>query len=232
MPSLRQFALALLAVTAALAVGTVPVATRAPPQAVCDVCTGALEDAAAERGASLERESSSVTVRVAANGSARWNARVTIAEGAEALENASLRGAIVADALGRARSIVDDPRDVRSRVENRSLVVSYRDPGAAERIAGVLVFTRLHADGPSMPLAMGGDGPRYLEADELVVRAPDRYAARGDYADATENETAVRWIGGDGSRTSLDGSTKVTFVPEGTMFTGVRTAIARILVGL
>ncbi|QLG29364.1 hypothetical protein HUG10_18310 [Halorarum halophilum] len=217
-----RLALALLVVASLVAVPAA-VDARAPAQAVCGVCTDQLDDAAADRGVALERASSDLTIRVAENGSTRWTAHVTLAQGAEALRNDSLREAVVADARRRT---VADPGAVASRVDDDTLVVSYRVDGATERETGVLLFTAFHENGPVVPFAMGGPGPIYLGADAVALHAPEGRAVAGDDGRADGSTGDVHWTGAE---TGIDRSTVVAFVPENAAFPGVRAGVARLL---
>jgi hypothetical protein len=185
---------------------------RAPPQAACGVCTDTLDRAAADHGVTLTRGQSKMVIQVYENTSTRWTATVKLTDGAAVLQNDSLRRAIVSDALDRAR-MVAEPTHVTSHLSGQTLIVSYRDPGAAETHGDTIVFTRFHATSPQDPLVMGGEGTPYPGADTLVLRAPSGYTVTGDYASATESETAVRWHA-DGTNGHIDRSTRVTFVDD------------------
>ncbi|MFB6131035.1 MAG: hypothetical protein ABEJ28_09470 [Salinigranum sp.] len=225
-PSIPRFALVVLLATAVVAAGAAPAASREPPQAACGVCTDALTTAAADHGVPLSTGRATLSVRVGADASTRWTARVALREGASALRNDSLRADVVAEALGRARA-VGDPRNVTSRLEGSTLVVSARDPGLARRTAGVVLFTGFHASDPAMPLTGGGEGTVYQGADQVVVRGPDGYVASGDYAGASENRTAVRWERDPNA--VVDRSTVLAFVPGRAALPGVRAFLARTL---
>lgn len=160
------------------------------------------------------------------NGSTRWRAAVELVRGAEALRNASLRRSIVGDAVDTG---VADPVDVRSHLRDRTLVVTFSDPTAAETHLGVSVFTPLVAESPVIPLAMGGEGPRYLGADSLTVRTPAPHSIYGDYPGASETGRAVRWERRGADRRYVEGGRHVAVVPDGTLGSGVRVAFARLL---
>lgn len=185
---------------------------RAPPQAACGICTDALDRAAADHGVSLTRGQSEMVIQVYENTSTEWTATVRLTDGAVALRNDSLRTAIVSDVLDHAR-MVAEPTNVSSRLSGQTLIVSYRDPGAAEMRDDAIVFTRFHATTPQNPLVTGGEGAPYPGADLLVLQAPDGYTVTGDYASATESETSMRWHT-DKNNGHIDSSTRVTFVNE------------------
>jgi hypothetical protein len=212
LPALVAVALA-LALLASATAG--PAAARAPPTPVCGVCTGALVAAADERGVAVDTAESALAIDVRADGTTRWTARVRLSTGADALRNDSLRRAVVAD----ARSRVVEPTGVDSRVAGLTLVVVYLADGATAG-GGAVAYTGLRPAG-APPFATGGEGARYLGADELVIRGPDGYVVRG-----TGTTSALRWTG---SETTLDDDLTPTFVPADAAFPGVRAALARLL---
>lgn len=169
-------------------VAAVPVAdARAPPTPVCGVCT---LDQTTPDGTDVVAGESSLTVTLHGNGSTTWEARVDLAAGSDALAaNESLRRSVVDEA---ARDGIADPTDIDARVDDGTLIVDYRDPGAAERHLGVVVFTPLTPASPDRPFVSGGEGPRYLGADRLIVRGPPGYEIRGD-ADASGSDRTLVW---------------------------------------
>lgn len=226
----------LLAVLVAVAVvgcgvAVTPATAREPPQAACAVCTDALDEAAAAEGVALERDRSEMVVAVAENGSTRWTARVELAAGAARLRNDSLRASVVAGALARGRPAAT-PENVSSRLDGRTLVVTYRDGDATAREFDVLLFTAFHASDPVGPFVAGGEGTVYVGADELAVRAPGGRTVWGRYGGATVTREAVRWSGDAAGESSLDRSTAVGFVRDGTWFPGTRVALARLFADL
>lgn len=217
----------LLLVLLVAAVGTAPTAAREPPQAVCGVCTDALDDAAAGHGVDIERGPSRMTIAVGADASTRWEARIRLESGATALENDSLREQVVGTALDSARGVAE-PTGVSSRVDDDALVVTYTDPGAAEVTAGVVMFTRFHASEPWLPFVGGGEGTPYPGADSVTVRTPAGYGPSGSYSNAAVSDDGVRWERDD----RIERSTRIAFVRDGSFLPGVRAAFARFLVGL
>jgi hypothetical protein len=209
----RQKTVLVVLLLVGLTVGlTASSSARAPPQAACGICTDALDRAAADHGVSLTRDKSKMIIQVYENTSTEWTATVRLTDGTAALQNDSLRTAIVSDALDHAR-MVAEPTHVSSHLSGQTLFVSYRDPGAAEMRGDTIVFTRFYATEPQVPLVSGGEGTPYPGADMLVLRAPDGYTVTGDYESATESEIAVRWHT-DGNNGHIDRSTRVTFVNE------------------
>lgn len=169
-------------------VAAVPVAdARAPPTPVCGVCT---LDRTTPDGTDVVAGESSVTVTLHDDGSTTWEARVGLAAGSDALAaNRSRRRSVVDEA---ARDGIADPVDVDARVDDGTLIVEYRDPSAAQRHLGVVVFTPLTPSSPDRPFVSGGEGPRYLGADRLIVRGPPGHEVRGD-ADASVSDGDLVW---------------------------------------
>lgn len=169
-------------------VAAVPVVdARAPPTPVCGVCT---LDQTMPDGTDVVAGESSMTVTLHDDGSTTWQARVELAAGNDALAaNDSLRRTVVSEA---ARDGIADPADIDARVDDGTLIVDYRDPGAAERRLGVVVFKPLTPASPDRPFVSGGEGPRYLGADRLVVRGPPGHEVRGD-ADASVSDGTLVW---------------------------------------
>lgn len=216
----------LLCATAAVAVPAVD--ARAPPTPVCGVCDLDRTTPSGERVVAGESE---LTVTVHANGSTTWRARADLAAGADALAaNESLRDAVGVEAAGDG---IADPRDVTARLDGETLVVEYRDPGAAERSAGAIVFTPLTPASPNMPMVSGGEGPRYLTADRLTVRAAPGLVVRGSAA-ANATERRLVWTpetvnGPDADRPTLVVDRDPVAVEEGATLPGPRAWIARLL---
>ena len=216
----------LLVLVAVLGVAAAPSATaRAPPTPVCGVCSDALDTAADDRSVRVERGETTLTVTVHENGSTTWNATVELRRGGAALRNDSLRREVVEAATGRS---IADATHLRSRVDGGTLEVTFRDPDAAESRFGAAVLTALVPESPTLPLASGGEGPRYLGADRVTVRGPPGHRVYGDYAGATESGRSVTWTrNASTGRTDVDGA-KVTFAPEG-LAGGLRAWLARAL---
>lgn len=222
--SLPPVAIALL--LAAAAVAAVPVAdARAPPTPVCGVCS---VDTTVD-GTVVAAGESELTVSIHENGSTTWNARVELTAGSDDLaENESLRRAVVDEAMGRS---IADPEQLSSRMDGETLVVRYRDDGATEQHVGTVVFTPLTPDGPNIPFAMGGEGPRYLGTDRFTLRAPAGYDLHGDAGQAAQTDSATLvWTQENGTdRTSLDVTADPVAVDADAGAPGVRTWFARLL---
>ncbi|WP_426961893.1 hypothetical protein [Haloparvum alkalitolerans] len=223
MPSRRVLVTHGLVALALLATGAVGLgAAVAPPQAACLVCTDALDDAAADRGVAVERGATSQTVRVGADATTTWTARVELETGATPLANDSLRDAVVDDALDDLRTAAE-PRNVTTRLAGETLVVSYEDPDAAVAVGDEVVLVAFHASsGP--PWAIGGEGSPYVGADVLRVVGPaDHVASAG--GDARVDGRTARWNATAGDE--LKRSTTVGFAAESRHFATCRATAAR-----
>jgi hypothetical protein len=216
----------LLCVTAAVAVPAVD--ARAPPTPVCGVCD---LDRTTPGGESVVAGESELTVTIHENGSTTWRARADLVAGADALAgNDTLRDAVAAEA---ADDGIADPRGVTARLDGRTLVVEYRNPSAAERSAGTVVFTPLTPASPNVPMVSGGEGGRYLAADRLVVRADSGLDVRGT-ASAISTPDWLVWTPnatGDADPPSLDVTADPVAVDEDAWLPGVRAWVARRLAG-
>lgn len=231
MPSTRStlsVVLALALVGTALLAGVPTVDARAPPTPLCGVCSERLDESAERHDVDLTRGETDLVVQIHENGSTSWRATVELTAGAEALDNETLRAAVVDSAVQRG---VGDPTDVQSRLDGDTLVVTHRDRNATARHLGVLVFTPVVPDSPGVPWAIGGEGARYVGADRVTVTAPPGYRVTGGYEYATTQPGTVEWTGGDDdSRRFIEGEHPPTMVPDGSLFPNVRTTVARWLV--
>ncbi|ELZ47475.1 hypothetical protein C464_08670 [Halorubrum coriense DSM 10284] len=216
----------LLLATAGFA--SAPVDARAPPTPVCGVCD---LDQPTPSGERVTAGESSLTVTVHANESTTWRARARLATGADALAaNDTLRRAVAVEAAGDG---IASPSDVDARLDGEALAVEYRDPDAARRSLGAVVFTPLTPASPDMPMVSGGEGTRYLAADRLTVRAGPGLDVRGS-ALASPSDDGLVWTSnatGDAARPSLGVESDPVAVPEGAVAPGVRAWVARLLVG-
>lgn len=172
----------------------------------------------------ITRGTSEMTVRVHPNGTATFTARVSLARGAETLRNATLRRAVVRD-VGYV--IADERRDLRTRIDGRTLVVRYRAV-VAHRSLGVVRFDAFETTG-APPFASGGEGPPYPGADTLVVRAPADHRVAGEYGDSTTDTTVV-WHGdGDEQHAGHIDDAVIPFVPRDATLPAVRVRLATLL---
>lgn len=212
----------LLVLVASVAAVT-PVAAKAPPEPVCGVCTSALDRAAARHGVSLERGTSTMTLDLAADGSAVFAARVEITRGADDLRNATLRAAIVRDV---SDVLVEERQDLRTAMDGETLIVRYRGDGLAHTTLGVLRFDAfVTRDAP--PLWGGGEGSPYPGADRLTLRAPAGYRVHGAHGQAG-TDTSIVWYGDSHEQFAGDIAEDVviSFVPADAALPGLRVAVA------
>ena len=231
---MRPRALVTVAVSLLLLVAGITAApavdARAPPTPVCGVCD---LDRTTSQGTPIVAGESSLTVTVHGDGSTTWAARVDLDAGADALSaNESLRRAVVDDAV---RDGIADPSDVNSRINDGALLVDYRDPDAAERHLGVVVFTPLTPASPSAPFVIGGEGPRYLGADLLVVRGEPGWTVRG-VGSANGPAGRLVWtreagVTDDDGRVFVGVTRDPVAVEAGSVLPGLRARIGRLLTG-
>ncbi|MFC5366701.1 hypothetical protein [Salinirubrum litoreum] len=219
--------LAVALVGTALLAGVPTTDARAPPTPLCGACSERLDESAERRGVDLTRGETDLVVQVHENGSTSWRATVELTAGGDALENETLRAEVVDSAVQRG---VGDPTDVRSRLDGETLVVTHRDRNATSRHLGVVVFTHVVPDSPSVPWVIGGEGARYVGADRVTVEAPPGYRVTGGYEYATVSEDRVVWTGSDDGRRFIEGENQPTMLPDGSLFPNLRTTVARWLV--
>lgn len=224
--STRTVVLAFAVVGAALLAGVPTADARAPPTPLCGACSDRLDESADRHGVDLSRGETTLVVQVHENGSTTWRATVELTAGADRLRNATLREQIVESAVSRG---VGDPTDIQSRLDGETLLVTHRDRTATSRHLGVLVFTPVVPDSPSVPGAIGGEGARYVGADRVTVTAPPGWHTTGGYEYATTQHDTVEWTGSDddGDRRFIEGEHPPTMVPDGALFPNIRTTIAR-----
>ncbi|KKF39346.1 hypothetical protein FK85_29250 [Halorubrum saccharovorum] len=202
---------------------------REPPTPICGVCD---LDRTTPDGTPVVAGESELTVTLRENGSTTWEAEVDLASGGDALAaNKSLRHRVVTEAI---QDGIAEPRDVDARVDGDTLRVDYRDPNATERHLGVVVFTPLTPAAPSIPLAIGGEGVRYLGADRVTVRGASGWEVRGD-ANAADSDGRLVWTrdgGGepdDRGRVFVDVDRDPVAVEESAVLPGARAWIGRLL---
>ncbi|MBB6647233.1 hypothetical protein [Halobellus ruber] len=196
---------------------------KAPPEPVCGVCTGALDEAARERGVTVERGQSTMTIRVSETGRAEFVAGVELLKGAEQLNNDSLRHAIVKEV---SYTVVDDRRNLRTSVVGDTLRVRYSSDEVAHKTLGIVQFDAFHTRG-APPFASGGEGTPYPGADRLLLYGPPGYHVHGSPGDVT-NETAVRWRSDSHEQYSglIEEDVTISFVPERARLPHLRVALA------
>ncbi|EMA59869.1 hypothetical protein [Halorubrum kocurii] len=227
----RTIAAATAILLLAAGIAAAPAAdARAPPTPICGVCE---LDRTTPDGTPVAAGESALTVTLRGNGSTTWEARVDLAAGSDALAaNESLRQRVVSAAI---RDGIAEPRDVNARVDGDTLLVDYRDPNATERHLGVVVFTPLTPASPSVPFAIGGEGPRYLGADRVTVRGESGWEVRGD-ASASDSGGRLVWTRDgtepdDEGRVFVDVDRDPVAVEEGSVLAGGRAWVGRLLTG-
>ncbi|QPV63908.1 hypothetical protein I7X12_04560 [Halosimplex litoreum] len=203
-PTILVAVAALLVCSPLAAVAVGPASAAPPPEAVCGVCGPGLADAAEGAGVPLTVEHGAATIRVRADGSGHWDARVRIDDGAaeRLAANATLRERVVRASLDR-RTVVDDPRDLHTSVENGTLVVTFAQSGVAhESLGGVVLVDSLD---PRTRRA-GLD----LDADELRIEGPNGTVVSRAPASASVEGGAAVWRSDDDTP-GLHGDTRLAF---------------------
>lgn len=208
-----------LAATATLLVllvlGTTSAVAAPPPQSVCGPCNDGLVQAAREHNLPLRITESTARVRVHPNGSATWTVtsrfaadedpdpnayppNATLRSPDEIRTNATLRGAIVREAVDDSRDYLEpDRRDatVRSaRVDNQTLRMAFHEPDVArETPGGVLLVDEYHTRG----LGSGW----YVDVDRMTLVGPPGTGISNDVESAIGADVATV----DGNRLILEG---------------------------
>jgi|GEM_PF-546626 len=211
-------ALAFVGLFVVVSLGASPAAAAPPPQELCGVCGDELERSADEAGVPLTVEHSTATIAVDDEGTGHWHAQVRLSPAAaERLAgNEALRTELVRGALDR-RTVVDDPRNLETRIENDTLVVDFDVPGVASDRLGVSLVTFASAEGV--------EGSVTVVADRLTVRGPEGTVPTHVPADATVDESAVVWV--DGGLVGLGPA--IAFADAGGALGSVATSAALVL---
>ncbi|MFC7139401.1 hypothetical protein ACFQMA_06060 [Halosimplex aquaticum] len=226
MTARRPVLLAALLVVCSLvaAVPAGPASAAPPPEAVCGVCGDGLESAADDAGLALTVERGAATIDVRDNGTGHWHARVRIdGDAADRLRaNETLRERVVRASLDR-RTVVDDPRNLRTRVENATLVVDFDVAGVAHRGAGGVVLVDL------LDWRTRAAGLR-LDADELRIRGPNGTAVTRAPPGATAEGRSVVWRSADSD--GFGGDTRLAFARSDGVVAQSLTTIAIVAYGV
>jgi len=233
---------AALALLPAVAAGVAPATAAPPPEELCGVCGPEFEYEAAERGVPLTVEHSTATIGVDRSGTGHWHARVRIDDGSadRLAANATLRERVVTETYAHGRTVVDDPRNLRTRVENDTLVVDFDASNVAHRsVGGVVLVDMLDPRTRRSVIQIG--------ADELRISGPNGTAATRVPVDATVENGSVVWrpddpgigLGGDSTLAfaPADGplaqsATTVAFVGYGVNFAGSGVVVLGVLPAL
>lgn len=198
--------LVLVPVLTASAVG--PTVAAPPPEELCGVCGPALEGEASEVGVALTVEHSSATIDVVEGGTGHWHARVRLDDAAatRVAQNATLREHVVRETYAHGRTVVDEPRDLQTSVENDTLVVDFDLPNVAHESVGGAVLVDL------LDYRTRRAGIRVV-ADELRIRGPEGTAVTRSPPGATVEDGAVSWRT-DRDGVALHGDTRLAFAPS------------------
>jgi hypothetical protein len=216
LPSRRTVGvLSLVGVLVVVALGAGPATAAPPPQELCGVCGDGLERTAEEAGVPLTVEHSTATVTVGDDGAGHWRARVRLSPAASErlAASATLRERVVRETLDW-RTVVDDPRNLETAVENDTLVVDFDVSGVARDRLGVSLVTFASRE--------GAEGSVTVVADRLTVRGPDGTVPTHVPADATGTESAVVWA--DGGQAAIGPA--VAFADSGGPAGNLATSVA------
>ena len=203
---------------------TVSTATaKAPPEPVCGVCTGELDEAANTYGVALERGESTMKVQLSQHGNAEFVAHVELTKGADRLRNGTLREAIVRDV---SYILVDDRRNLQTAIVDGNLHVQYSTHEVAHKTLGVVQFDAFHTKGAPL-FAIGGEGSPYPSADRLTLQGPSGYQVQGTHGDFS-NITSVGWKGDSHEQYPghIEEDSTISFVPEQAWLPNVRVVVA------
>ncbi|KAB1194009.1 hypothetical protein GJR96_11405 [Haloferax sp. MBLA0076] len=207
---LRAAFFALLVVASVLPVAVGPTTASSPPEPVCGVCSDPFTAAADDAGVDLTIESSELDVQVGDDGVGYWTAFVTVDEQSAATfrENPTLLDSVVRQTFESHRPFVDDPRNLDSRIDGRTVVVTFDVPEMAYRGYGdVLLVDYFNADGDTRYV--------YVDADRFRVSGPEGTVLVNDPERLhTGDDTKATWIGGERDRTSIDDETYLAFGPD------------------
>ncbi|QLH82615.1 hypothetical protein [Halosimplex pelagicum] len=198
---------ALLVCSGVGAVAVGPANAAPPPESVCGVCGDGLADAAENEGIRLTVEYGTATIRVREDGSGHWDARVRIDDDAadRLAANATLRERVVRASLDR-RTVVEDPRNLRTSVVNDTLVVTFDQPGVAHRSLGGVVLVDL-LDPRARRAGLD------LDADQLRIEGPNGTVVSRAPSAATVENGAVVWRVTD-EEPGLGSDTRLAFAPS------------------
>ncbi|QHS15887.1 hypothetical protein [Halopenitus persicus] len=177
-----------------LLVGLVPAGSAAPPpEGVCGICGAEFERAAAADGVNATVGGSSLTVRVAADGTSRWRATATLNRAAanRFAENRTLLRRVVDRSYASSRTVVDEPENRSVALADRTVTVTFAVSDAAERYPGdVLLFTEFTRQPPH--------GAAYVNADRLTVAGPaNTTVTHAPPGSTIDGNRVVRTVDGD-----------------------------------
>jgi len=175
----------------------------APPK-ICGACDSTLEAQSSYHNVYVSSQSSSVTIQLYRNGSARWEITNNLTgEGVTALrENQSLATEIVRDSLEgwrtpteqqRYRNGKSDLSNINTSFEGRAFHVRFwlhrmGEPGARDML---LVDELHHAHSPYLSV---GSGYR-VNSERVTIHAPPEMVVVNNPPGASVNESTVQWSG-------------------------------------
>jgi len=206
-------------------VAVAPASGAPPPDAICGVCGPGLADAAEDAGVALTVEHGAATIRVRENGSGQWKARVRVDDAAadRLAANATLRERIVRASLDR-RTVVDDPRALRTKVANDTLVVAFDQSDVAhESLGGVVLVDLLDPRARRAGLD--------FDADELRIEGPNGTVVSRAPPSATVEDGSVVWRADD-EDPGLWGDTRLAFGPTDGPITRGATTVGFVAFGV
>lgn len=161
---------------------------------------------------------SSLVVELHENGSSVWTERVTLdRESADRLAtNRTLRRKFVEQTRGRY--VINDPRTIETRVDNRTLVARYRVANSAHSgIGSVLLFDQFH------------ESAYYyrVDADRVVIRGPPGTTVVNEPPTGTVRNGSV--VYSEGYQGSPTGETYIAFANEESIITDYAAGLSMAL---
>lgn len=162
---------------------------------------------------------SSLVVELHENGSSLWTERVTLDRvSADRLAaNRTLRQTFVEQSRGNY--VINDPRTIETRVENRTLVAHYRVADSAHSGLGdVLLFDQFYDVGTFYR----------VDADRVVIHGPPGTTVINDPPTGTVRNGSVVYTEGYGSGTPTD-ETYIAFASDDTIVTDYMAGITMAL---
>ncbi|WP_416841152.1 hypothetical protein [Haloferax sp. DFSO52] len=199
-----------------------PTTASSPPESVCGVCSDPFESAARDAGIDLSIESSHLHVSVGDDGTGHWTALVTVDEQSAVTfhENPDQLERTVRQTLESHRVFVDDPQNLDSRIDDRTVIVTFDVPEMTTQAYGdVLLIDYFNADGNTRSV--------YVDADEFSIQGPDGTVLVNDPPRLhTGFEKAVTWVGGPEDNLYIDDETYLAFAPDHSISTQIAADVS------
>lgn len=190
-------AFALAAALLGLGVATAPAAASQVPGPFCGVCAGSFDG---------NVTASNATLQMTEDGDIRWRVENQVdSQAAEAWrEDPGAAERLAREGLHEGYVDLSNPTDLSVEVRGDTVVVEFVDRGAARQRLGLLVLPYFHGE--------GSDHRWTVNADELIVKAPDGHRIVNEPTRATVEEDRVDWNGsfsepGDAYVVAGDGAT-------------------------